>query len=150
MQSQSVNTINTARTFTPGPWQNQQADAAAAAREAAQQYARENLRLDFADATHWRELAAAAGVRLPAWYVRSTSGGIRKFCTRLNLSQSVIEDATGCSSYKQLAALNPTWPLFAVVGLLLEMAAELGVAHNLTGHEWHPGPGVTQLAAYGY
>ncbi|WP_059003064.1 hypothetical protein [Pseudomonas syringae] len=123
MQSQSVN-INTARAFIPGPWQSQQAIAAAAAREAAQQYARENLRLNFADAEHWRELAAAAGVRLPAWYVRSTGGRIRKFCTRLNLSQSVIDDATGCSSYKQLAALNPTWPLFAVVGLLLELSAE--------------------------
>ncbi|AQL38747.1 hypothetical protein [Pseudomonas syringae] len=124
MQSQSVNTVNTTRAFIPGPWQSQQAIAAAAAREAAQQYARENLRLNFADAEHWRELAAAAGVRLPAWYVRSTGGRIRKFCTRLNLSQSVIDDATGCSSYKQLAALNPTWPLFAVVGILLELSAE--------------------------
>ncbi|GBH11837.1 hypothetical protein KPSA1_05292 [Pseudomonas syringae pv. actinidiae] len=36
----------------------------------------------------------------------------------------MIDDATGCSSYKQLAALNPTWPLFAVVGILLELSAE--------------------------
>ena len=129
MQSQSFNTAyantsNTDRSFTPGPWQNQQADAAAAAREAAQQYARENLRLNFDDAPHWRALAAAAGVRLPAWYVRSTGGGVRKFCIRLGLDLAAIEDATGCRSYSELAGMNPTWPLFAVVGLLLELAAE--------------------------
>lgn len=124
MQSQSTNATTIARTFTPGPWQSQQADAAAAAREAAQQYARENLRLDFADAPHWRALAAAAGCRLPAWYVRCTGGGVRKFCARLGLDLPAIEDATGCSSYRELAAMNPTWPFFAVVGLLLEIHAE--------------------------
>ncbi|VVP75470.1 hypothetical protein PS918_01793 [Pseudomonas fluorescens] len=124
MQSQSVDTNNTARTFIPGAWQNQQADAAAAAREAAQQFARAHLRLDFADASHWRALAAAAGVRLPAWYVRCTGGGVRKFCARLGLDLPAIEDATGCSSFRELAGMNPTWPLFAVVGLLLEIHAE--------------------------
>ncbi|WP_065350127.1 hypothetical protein [Pseudomonas cerasi] len=124
MQSQYVNTINTTRAFVPGPWQSQQANAAAAAREAAQQYARQNLRLDFADTEHWRTLAAATGIRLPAWYVRCTAGGLRKYSARLGLDLTAIEDATGCSSYKQLAALNPTWPLFAVVGLLFELSAE--------------------------
>lgn len=121
MQSTSTST-KAALLFTPGHWQNQQ--AAAAAREAAQQYARENLRLDFADAPHWRTLAAAAGIRLPAWYVRCTPGGLRKQSVRLGLDLTAIEDVTGCSSYRELAGLNPTWPLFAVVGLLLEIAAE--------------------------
>lgn len=119
-----INTNNAARSFTPGPWQNQQAYAAAVARQAAQELARKTLRLDFADAPHWRALAAAAGIRLPAWYVRTTAGGIRRFCARLGLDLAAIEDATGCGSYRELASMNPTWPLFAVVGLLLEHHVE--------------------------
>ena len=123
---------------------------AAATREAAQDFARKNLKLDFTDTAAWRELAADRGLNLPAWYVTSTGSRIQKYADRIGLSIRQIEDTTGCRSFAALARLNPTWPLFAVVGLLLEMAAELGVTHNLTGQEWHPGPGVTQLAAYGY
>jgi hypothetical protein len=131
MQSSTstTNTPNAARSFTPGPWQSQQADAAADAREAAQQFARENLRLDFTDAQHWRDLASAAGIRLPAWYVRCTAGGVRRYCARLGLDLTAIEDATGCRSYREFAGMNPSWPLFAVVGLLVELAHDRITTH---------------------
>lgn len=123
MRTESV--TQTPPAFRPGVFLEEHRAAAAAAREAAQQFARESLRLDFADAQHWRDLASAAGIRLPAWYVRCTAGGIRRYCARLGLDLSTIEDATGCRSYREFAALNPTWPLFAIVGVLLEVHAQL-------------------------
>jgi hypothetical protein len=98
---------------------------AEATRRAAQDYARKNLKLDFADAGNWRELAATADVRLPAWYLPATAGRIQRYAEGIGLSIEQIADATGCKSYRSLAGMNPTWPLFAVVGLLLELATEL-------------------------
>jgi hypothetical protein len=97
---------------------------AQATRVAAQDFARQNLKLDFPDIAAWRELAAARGLNLPAWYVTSTGSRLQKYADRIGLSIRDVTDATGCRSFAALARLNPTWPLFAVVGLLLEMAAE--------------------------
>mgnify|MGYP003407679018 CR=1 FL=1 len=98
---------------------------AAATRQAAQDFARKNLRLDFADAPHWRALAAKNGVRLPLWYLPTTAGRLQRYAEGLGLSIEQIADATGCKSYRSLAGMNPTWPLFAHVGVLLELALEL-------------------------
>ncbi|AQL38239.1 hypothetical protein [Pseudomonas syringae] len=105
--------------------QNLDACLASAARAKAQDYARENLRLDFADAEHWRALAAAAGFNLPAWYVTSTGGKTQGFADRLGLTIHEVYAATGCRSFRSFVEMNPTWPLFAHVGVLLEIAAEL-------------------------
>lgn len=104
--------------------QNLDATLASAARAKAQDYARENLRLDFADASHWRELAAAAGFSLPAWYVTATGGKVQGFAERLGLTIHDVYAATGCRSFRSFVEMNPTWPLFAHVGVLLELAAE--------------------------
>lgn len=120
MRTESV----TPPAFRPGLLLDEHRAAAAASRETAQQYAREHLRLDFADAQHWRALAGAAGVRLPAWYVPSTPSGVRKFCGRLGLSLADLEAMSGCCTYREFATMNPAWPMFAVVGLLLEVHAE--------------------------
>ncbi|MGR3887466.1 hypothetical protein [Pseudomonas sp. 1152_12] len=100
---------------------------AEATRQAAQDYARKNLKLDFVDAPHWRELAAAAAVRLPVWYLPATAGRIQRYAEGIGLSIVQIAAATGCKSYRSLATTNPTWPLFAVVGLLLELKEELNL-----------------------
>ena len=122
-------TINTPSRFTgtyPAPSHpNLDACLASAARDKAQDFARENLKLDFADADHWRALAAAAGFRLPAWYVTSTGGKTQGFADRLGLTIHEVYAATGCRSYRSFVERNPTWPLFAHVGVLLEIAAEL-------------------------
>lgn len=135
MQSQST---NTARIFEPGPWQSRQATAAAIAREAAQNFARLHLRLDFADAPYWRALASARGLRLPAWYVQGTAGRLKRYAEGTGLSIAQIADSTGCNSYRSFLLMNPTWPLFAQVGILLELAHDLGTTTDSLG-ETHNG-----------
>ncbi|WP_246881599.1 hypothetical protein [Pseudomonas chlororaphis] len=98
---------------------------AAATRQAAQDFARQNLRLDFADKAHWRELAGAWGFHLPAWYVTATGGRLGRYAERLGLTIHDVHAGTGCRSFRAFVQMNPTWPLFAHVGVLLEIAAEL-------------------------
>lgn len=98
---------------------------AAATRQAAQDFARKNLKLDFADKAHWRELAGARGIHLPAWYVTATGGRLGRFAERLGLTIHDVYAGTGCRSFRAFVQMNPTWPLFAHVGVLLELALEL-------------------------
>jgi hypothetical protein len=97
---------------------------AAATRKAAQDFARHNLQLDFAETPHWRYLAAERGLNLPAWYVASNGSRLQKYADRIGLTVDDVNDVTGHRSFAALVRSNPTWPLFALVGLLLEMAAE--------------------------
>lgn len=95
--------------------------AAKAKREAQMAYATENLRREFADTQHWKTLAAKYGVRLPAWYMPGFElKYIRRACRRLNMGSAGMQDATGFIRAEDFAAANPTWPAFALVGLLLE------------------------------
>lgn len=100
-------------------------EKAAATRLAAQDHARKNLKLDFSDAPRWRELAAAAGFRLPLWYLPATAGGVRRYALGLGITLEQITEATGCKSFRTFAEMNPNWPLWAVVGLLLELKHSL-------------------------
>ena len=100
-------------------------EKSAATRLAAQEFARWHLKQAFADTAHWRELAAAAGFRLPLWYLPASAGGVRRYALGLGLTLEQITDATGCKSFRTFAEMNPDWPLWAVVGLLLELAEEL-------------------------
>lgn len=110
--------------FTPGTYAAHSA-AAAAARAEAQEYARKNFKQHFVDKPHWMALAGARGFRLPTWYRPATGPRIKHYSERLGLSMAELNEATGCRSFRSLAELNPTWPLYAVVGLLLELAVEL-------------------------
>lgn len=101
---------------------------AKAAREAAQEHARQNLKLDFADAPYWRALAGMYNVRLPAWYVTVTGARLRRFADRIGLSLEQAQAATGCKTMAAIARQNPQYPLFAHVGLLLEIARDIGIA----------------------
>lgn len=95
--------------------------AAKAKREAQIEFANKNLKLDFADATHWRSLASAHGVRLPAWYIPGSElKHIRRACRRLGIGSEGMREATGFSRAEDFASANPKWPAFALVGLLLE------------------------------
>ncbi|AZD19679.1 hypothetical protein C4K24_0345 [Pseudomonas chlororaphis subsp. aurantiaca] len=112
-------------TYSVNRRQNLDTCLANAARQRAQDYARENLKLDFADKTHWRELAGARGIHLPAWYVTATGGRLGRYAERLGLTIHDVHAATGCRSFRALVQMNPTYPLFAHVGVLLEIAVEL-------------------------
>lgn len=99
------------------------------AREARTQRAL-SLRSDFHpdDEQHWRDLAARYGVRLPAYGVPVTTAAMERWLHRLGISteeylasQGAGLDGNGSSArLTDFMVRNPTWPLKAWVGLLLE------------------------------
>lgn len=88
----------------------------------AKKKAGENLYQDFGDdLTHWRSLASKAGVRLPASYiVNSEIKYVRRVAAKLDIDLKEYLEACGASNLKQLAKMNPSYPAYAEVGILLE------------------------------
>jgi hypothetical protein len=90
-------------------------------REAAQQWASENLLDSFADETFWRTLSSDAGIRMPQRHVPGTDiKHMKRACKKLNIEVSDFLQSTGFSTLKQLATNNIKWPSWALVGLILE------------------------------
>lgn len=104
-------------------------EAAKAKREAQIAYANQHLRREFADTLHWKGLASKYGVRLPAWYMPGHElKYIRRACRRLGLGAEGMREATGFSTAQAFTKANPTWPAFALVGILLEHKDSLPAA----------------------
>jgi hypothetical protein len=83
------------------------------------------LRQDFKDAPHWRRLAAEHGVHFPAWYVPgSDARPIRRAARALGITPDELAETFGVRSVVELAKYNPSYPAWAVIGLLLELVAE--------------------------
>lgn len=98
----------------------EQREAAAEARRAAIE-AGAHYKRDWIDAPVWEELAKARGIRLPQWHTAPTPRALKTWCRSLgNLD---FEGIFGCSPSRAIE-LNPRAPLRAVVGWLLEVAAE--------------------------
>ncbi|MDO8673070.1 MAG: hypothetical protein Q7O66_16805 [Dehalococcoidia bacterium] len=77
------------------------------------------LRRDFLDAEHWEELARERGLRLPPWGERATVSNMRTWLHKTGWSQAECEAWAGCK-LADLIALNPTWALRALAGIVLE------------------------------
>lgn len=100
---------------------------AKASQEAARKWADENLRQDFADANHWRELASAHGLRLPPRYIPgSSTKHLKRALKKLGVEVATYCRACGVSSLGALATMNPDWPAWAQVGMILEFKADGG------------------------
>ena len=79
------------------------------------------FRRDWLDAPTWDLLAARRGLRLPQWHIPPTPRKL--ILTWLALSKSAsFADVFGCSP-KRLIELNPTTPLRAFIGQMLEQAS---------------------------
>ena len=80
------------------------------------------LKSDFSDSAYWHKLASKFKVRMPGPHVPGSEfKAIRKAARKLGIEPSQIRDAFG-GDVKHIHAINPTWPAFAIIGLLLEMA----------------------------
>ena len=80
------------------------------------------LKSDFSDSACWHKLASKFKVRMPGAHVPGSEfKAIRKAARKLGIEPSQIRDAFG-GDVKHIHAMNPTWPAFAIIGLLLEMA----------------------------
>lgn len=94
---------------------------AALTKEANKKWAEENLRNDFADENHWRMLSQEYSVRLPQWYIPCTETKyLKRALKKLNLDSSWWTDQTGCSNFKEFSDMNPKYPAYACVGIILE------------------------------
>lgn len=98
---------------------------AAEKKAAKQQWAKNNLKLNWADKKHWQELASKHGFRLPVYYEPAKSKFVNRFLKHFGLSQEWYQDVTGYSNGNQEGRANPNMPAFAQVGLLLEALDEI-------------------------
>ena len=78
------------------------------------------LRTDFLDASSWVHLASVQGVRLPRWSTVCTPGSMEKWLRKVKVSRAEYLAWSGETSLKDFARANPSWPLRAWVGVLLE------------------------------
>lgn len=82
------------------------------------------LKSDFSDSAYWHKLASKFKVRMPGAHVPGSEFKVvRKAARKLGIEPAEIRDAFG-GDVKHIHAMNPTWPAFAIIGLLLEMAEE--------------------------
>lgn len=80
------------------------------------------LKQDFADKNHWKRLASQYGVRMPADYVPGTELRlVRKAMKKAGVTPDQVRDTFG-GDVKKLQRENPSWPAFALIGLILELA----------------------------
>lgn len=80
------------------------------------------LEKDFEDMPHWRRLARRFKVRMPPSYMPcSELKYARRACKRVGLNYVEWFD----EKLRDFPRNNPTWPAYALVGLILEAAAEI-------------------------
>ena len=90
-------------------------------RIADQEYAKEHLKVEYADQKYWSDTASKYGLRLPGWWIPSSEVKyIRRACKKLNIDINDFTESTGFSNLNQLAENNPSWNAVAMVGLVLE------------------------------
>ena len=100
---------------------SQYKEQATASRLAKKQWAEENLKLDYMDSPHWRELASKYGTRLPSYvYPNTSSKYLKRVLNHLGVDAKEYLEACGVTTFKQLAELNPEYTAMSEVGLLLE------------------------------
>lgn len=80
------------------------------------------MKSDFSDSAYWHKLASKHKIRMPGAHVPGSEfKAIRKAARKLGIEPQAIREAFG-GDVKHIHAMNPTWPAFAIIGLLLEMA----------------------------
>lgn len=84
------------------------------------------LKSSFADKNHWRKLASKFQVRFPADYVPGSEVKLsRRAMRKSGVSPEIIKDRLGMD-IKAFAEQNSTWPAYAIIGIILEIADEIG------------------------
>ena len=79
------------------------------------------LKTDFYDSEHWLELADKhlASYTLPAWNQPCSTEEMKRWLNRLDMTEKDYKKLTN-TTLDEFRMLNPTWPLRAFVGLILE------------------------------
>ena len=74
---------------------------------------------EFKDSAEWDKMLESTRYVMPAWDVMPTVENMELWMDRLDKSKRLYVDRTQ-TSLKDWVALNPSWPLRAFIGLLLE------------------------------
>lgn len=93
---------------------------AAEKRAMKREWAENNLKLDWADDNHWRELSSKYNYRLPKIHEKAASKFVNRFLKHFGLSKDFYTDVTGFPNGNKEAEKNPNLPAFAQIGFLLE------------------------------
>lgn len=90
-----------------------------------QEYARNNLKINYVDQAHWVTLAAKYNSKLPLWWKPSSDVKyLRRIAKKANFDLSLFVDSTGCSNIKEWVGLNSNYTALGVAGTLLEFIDE--------------------------
>lgn len=96
-------------------------EKAQAARRAKAQWAKENLKLEYDDEEHWKELSKLYNFRLPIYNIPNTSTKyLKRFFSHMKLDIKDYLDYCGIGSVKELVSLNPEYTARAEVGIAME------------------------------
>jgi len=84
-------------------------------------YAKEHLKLEWADEDHWRSLSKLYTVRLPQYYHPATDTRYaRRLVKKLGGDMNEYLEYCGCRTLKELVSLNTTHNAVCFCGLILE------------------------------
>ena len=77
-------------------------------------------RTDFMDQGLWTSLASSRHLRLPQWRKGPVPRDMERYLKLLGVSITTYYEYSGTKALREFGQMNPTWPLRAWVGLLLE------------------------------
>lgn len=77
---------------------------------------------DGSDRANWEQLARGHGSRLPKWQLAVTPRNLERWFRRFGLDVATVLGNWGCHTLRDMSALNPDWPLRAIIGICLEEA----------------------------
>lgn len=79
------------------------------------------LKKDFLDEQHWRKLASSVGFRLAAGYIScSETKYAKRLLKHLGRDSKWFTDLCGFRKMEEFYQNNPSWPAYAMQGIILE------------------------------
>jgi hypothetical protein len=82
------------------------------------------LKLTWLDSGLWLDLFREAGIRSPVRTLPCTPGDMRKWLRRIDVTAAQVCEYTGVRSLNEYQEKNPSLPLFAFLGIVLEAKRE--------------------------
>jgi hypothetical protein len=84
----------------------------------------DSLKLTWLDAGLWLDLFREAGIRSPVRTLPCTPGDMRKWLRKIDVPAAQVCEYTGFRSLTEYQKKNPSLPLFAFLGIILEAKRE--------------------------
>lgn len=84
-------------------------------------WAKEHLKLEYADERHWKSLASSYNLRLPQKYTPASSTKyVKRMAKALGIDILEYVEAMGCRTLLEMVKLNPKQNAVAFCGFFLE------------------------------